>query len=78
MKRGDLIRVRYLEGHDDINDPLWSEPVTGMFLGANIHNEDDLRNQAVYRFWCIEKQRLSWFMPNVDSVEVIYEVNDGD
>mgnify|MGYP003114894508 CR=1 FL=1 len=78
MRRGDLIRIRYYQGHNDMNDPLWSEPVTGMLVKLDVNKSAGTQYAIVHEFWCIEKRRMMRFMPKTDEAEVIYEVNAGN
>lgn len=78
MKTGDLIRVRYFEGHDDINDPVWSKPYTGVLIKLDTTKAKGTLYAIVHEFWCIEERRPMGFMPYTDDVEVIYEVNAGN
>lgn len=84
MNEGALIRVRYFEGnHRKTGHPQWSAWHHGIFItdpanGWKKEWWDTKHGEPVEEFWCIESRSFCGFMPRIDQVEVISEVNAGN
>jgi len=70
MKVGDLIRVRYADGVDDLREVVWTEPYHGI-----IFETPDMGEFCVWRMWCIERGKEHILAPARDQIEVVNEVN---
>ena len=72
MKLGDLVKVRYRDGVNELNDPLWTEPFHGIIF------ETPDTEFGMWAMWCIERGRPHILSPRKDNIEVVYEVNISD
>ena len=70
MKKGDLIKVRYRKGYNELNDPLWTDPCHGVIFEAP--------TKGVWKMWCIETRSEHIIRPTFDNIEILYEANTGD
>lgn len=68
MKVGDLVRVRYRDGH--INDLKWTEPYHGIVLET-----PDMGENCVWRMWCVERDKEHILSPHKDKIEVVSSVD---
>lgn len=73
MKIGDLVRVRYRESVNDMNDTEWSQAFHGV-----VFETPDMGPNCVWKMWCIERGQQHIIQPRKDSIEVISEINIGD
>ena len=70
MKRGDLVRVRYRDTVNDMNDVMWSQPYHGV-----IFETPDMGPNCVWKMWCIERGQVHIITPRHDSIEIVNEVD---
>ena len=70
MKVGDLIKVRYRDGYDELNEPLWTVPYHGVVFEA-----PDMGEFCMWKMWCIERASVHILSPRKDNIEVVNEVN---
>ena len=70
MKLGDLVRVRYRDNTDDMNDVSWTEAFHGI-----IFETPDMGPESIWKMWCIERGQPHIITPRHDSIEVISEGN---
>ena len=73
MKLGDLVKVRYREGVNELDEQLWTEPCHGV-----IFETPDMGEFCMWKMWCIERGRPHILSPSKDNIEVVYEVNISD
>jgi hypothetical protein len=68
MKVGDLIKVQYRDGVNDLNDWEWSDPYHGV-----IFETPDMGPYCLWKMFCIERGAEHVFTPHRDKVEIVVE-----
>jgi len=76
LKLGDLVRVRYIENIEYVNDLndteiYWTEPFHGVILET-----PDMGPTSVCRMWCFEREQEHILRPSKDSIEILSAVDD--